>query len=43
MLDKLQKIDPIINEILESEASLPDFDELHEQIQKTQLLYRQQT
>ena len=43
ILDKLQKIDPIIDEILETEAALPDFDELHEQIQKTQLLYRQQT
>ena len=43
MLDKLQKMDSVIDELLESEASLPEIEELSKQIQEVQLLYRRQT
>ena len=43
ILDKLQKMDPIIDELLESKASLPDMEELSQQIQEVHLLYRQLT
>ena len=43
MLDNLQKMDPVIDELLESEASLPEMDNLSRQIQEVQLLYRKHT
>ena len=43
MLDKLQKMDSVIDELLESEASLPEREELSKLIQEVQLLYRRQT
>ena len=43
MLDKLQKMDPVIDELMESEASLPEIEDLSRQIQVVHLLYRKHT